>query len=593
VKSKQASTSFFEKKEAKKLLQNVGFGTAGASSVRAQRSNPDARLPRLRRRKFLDCFAALTMTSWLFAATPAFADPGDCGTIVLPTGLGVAPSDDITSLNPLLVTSLYNAQASSLLYLGLIWIGRGSKIDWSRSLASSITTPDNGTTYDVTLRPWHWSDGVPVTTADIAYTWKLIQELGPNYAGFGAGGMPDIVKTFTIISPTQFQVVLKRQVNPTWYTYNGLSAFVPLPEHSWGKYDIDQIFQAQSTPSFYNVVDGPLFLQSLDTGLQAIFVPNPAYEGPKLHFNRMVFRFFHTDGAMLQQVESGDLDMANAPLAFWNVIQNIPGVHVVSMPPSLGFDETAFNFRNDKVAFLRDVRVRQAMADALDQQEIVQLIYHGQGTMIRGPVPPVPPTFLSPEMRAGQFPVGYDPAKARALLAQAGFSPGPDGIMQKNGQRLSFTMLFPGGDATTDQDGLFEQADLKKIGIDVKLQNIEFNQMLALIDNPHADWDAAGLGETLGGYPSGEDEFKTGSFENAGGYSDPKMDQLIDESTDKPGLQGLFDYENYASAQQPVLFEQKPEIPLLVSDRIQNADAFIDPAANYYPDVLTCKVPES
>ena len=56
---------------------------------------------------------------------------------------------------------------------------------------------------------------------------------------------------------------------------------------------------------------------------------------------------------------------------------------------------------------------------------MIKLIDHGQGVEIYGPVPPVPPTFLSPEMRAGHYPVGYDPAKARALFSAAGYSAGP------------------------------------------------------------------------------------------------------------------------------------------------------------------------
>ncbi len=565
---------------------------APLSSLRAQRSNPETPNAHPRRRKFLNGFAALAITIWVFHTTSAQADQkGNCGTIVLPTGLGAAPSADITSLNPMLVTSLYNVEAAGLLFEGLIWIGRDAKIDYSRSLASSITTPDNGTTYDVTLRPWHWSDGTLVTTADVAYTWKLINQLGTTYAGYGAGGMPDIVKTFTVISPTQFEVILKHAVNPTWFIYNGLSQFSPLPAKSWSKYNTDQLWQAQSSPDFYNIVDGPLKIQQLNIGLDAVFVPNPAYDGPKMHFDRLVFKFFHNDGASLQQVETGDLDMANAPLAFWETIQHVPGLHIVSLPPPLGYNLMALNFRDDRVGFFRDVRVRQAMADAINQNEIVKLVYHGQGTPVYGPVPPQPPTFLSPAMRAGNYPVGYNPQKSRALLEQAGFTPGPDGIMQKNGQKLAFTILAPGGDATADQDELFEQAGLRAIGIDAKLQNIEFNQMLALIENPKATWDAAFLGFTVGGYPSGEDLFAPGAFENMGGYDDPKMNALITESTDKPGLQGLFDYEDYATAQQPILFEQKQSVPLLVSNRIQNAAAFVDAAGNFYPDELYCSIP--
>ncbi len=525
----------------------------------------------------------------LSLAAPALADQkGNCGTIILPTGVGVAPSADITSMNPLLVTSLYNAQTASLMFQGLIWLDRDEQIDWSRSLASDIETPDQGQTYNVTLRPWHWSDGVPVTAADVAYTFKLIKQLGTTYAGYGAGGMPDIVKSLNIISPTQFQVVLTHRVNPTWFTYNGLSQFTPLPEHSWGKYSVDQIWQEQSSPAFFNVVDGPLKIQSLNTGLNAIMVPNPNFEGPKMHFDRLIFKFLDTQGASLQQVEAGDLDMANAPLAFWSAIQNLPGLHLVAMPPSLSYDEIALNFRNPHVAFFRDVRVRQAMADAINQAEIIKVIYHGQGAEAHGPAPTTPPTFLSPDMRAGHYPVSFDPAKSRALLQAAGFTPGPDGVMQKNGQRLSFVYLLPQGDATTDLVGIFEQAAMKKIGIDMKIQNIEFNQMLALLVSGGTGWEAAGLGETLGGYPSGEYLFKTGSAENSGGYSDKMIDTLIDRSTNEPGLQGLFDYEDYASAQQPVIFEQHTAQPILANDRIHGVENFVDPAGNYYPEQLYC-----
>ena len=289
---------------------------------------------------------------------------------------------------------MYNQQAAGLLFQPLIWLNANTaQIDWSRSIASSVTTPDNGTTYDVTLRPWHWSDGVPVTTADVAYAFKLIKAFGTTYAGYGAGGMPGIVKSLEILSPTQFRVVLTHQVNPTWFIYNGLGQLQPLPEHSWGKYTTNQIFQGQSSPSFFNVVDGPLKAERLDVGLDLVLVPNPTYDGPKLHFDRLIFKFLESDDAALQGIEAGELDMANVPLALWAGVQRLPGLKLTTLPPEGDYNEIALNFRNPAVSFFRDVRVRDAMADAIDQAEMVNLIDHGLGVQIWGPIVPVPQPF--------------------------------------------------------------------------------------------------------------------------------------------------------------------------------------------------------
>ncbi len=253
--------------------------------------------------------------------------------------------------------------------------------------------------------------------------------------------------------------------------------------------------QKQSTPGFFNVIDGPLFAQRLDMGLDLVMVPNANFEGPKMHFDRLIFKFLESDGAAVQGLESGDLDMANVPDALWNAVQHVPDTSIVTLPPDQSFNEIEMNMRNPKVPFFRDVRVRDAMADAIDQAGMVKLIDHGAGQVINGPVPPMPPTFLSPAMRAGHYPVGYDPAKARALLAQAGYTMGPDGILQKDGKKLSFTFLMLSDDALIEQMTEIIQSDFAKVGIQMKVHEIEFNQLMALLNNPKADWQAAGLAE--------------------------------------------------------------------------------------------------
>lgn len=535
---------------------------------------------------FLALFALLASTT---APLPSYAQgPQDCGTIVIPPGLGIGPGADVTSFNPLLISSLYNQEAADLMFEQLLWINRYHQIDWSRSIASAVTTPDNGKTYDVTMRPWKWSDGVPVTSADVLYAFQLIKGFGTSFAGYGAGGMPDIVQSLTAQDAEHFTVTLRHTVNPQWFMLNGLSQLQPLPEHAWGKYNTDEIWQEQSSPSFFQTVDGPLIVKKLVVGVDAEFVPNPLYGGDKMHFDRFVMKFENAEGQELQAVQSHDLDMGNVPFDLYDKARTLPGNNVVTLPPSYSWHELIPNMANPATKFFADVRVRDAIADAIDQQQVIDLAMHGQGVITRGPVPPYPPTFLSPSAKAGNYPVGYDPAKARALLAAAGFTPGADGIMQKDGQRLAFTLLIPAGQPLRIEMAETIQQNLHAVGIDMKVHQEEFNEILTqMVSQPQA-WEAILIAEDLSAYPSGEALFKGGGFYNNNGYSSPEMDRLIAQSTDVPGLDGLNAYQDYASAQQPVIFLPNDRYSVLVRDGLHGVQDFMNPLGAWAPEKLYC-----
>lgn len=531
---------------------------------------------------------SIVIVAMLAAVPPAYAvQKGDCGTIVLPSGGGNGPSDDITSFSPFFSDNAYSEESGWLLYPNLLWVNRYSQIDWARSLASAVTTTNN-TVFTITLRPWHWSDGVPLGAEDVAYTFGLIQKLGPSWPGYGSGGLPYIVKTVKVLSPAQLQIITVHPVNPMWFIYNGIGSLEPVPEHAWKKYSLDQMMQLQSTPGFFDVVDGPLKIQRLEIGLDAVFVPNSAWEGPKMHFSRLIFEFLQGDGANVQGVESGAFDAAELPTDLFAAVKNFPGVHVEILPQSIYQNVICMNFRNPKVAFFRDVRVRQAMEDSIDQNAIVKNLEHGAGDAAYGPVPHSFAWFLSPAMQAGVYPVGYDPAKSRALLAEAGYTPGPDGIMQKDGQRLSFTYLEESGtDAVTELDETL-QTDFRGVGIDMTIRLMEFNQLLALMAGPPDGWEATGVGQPTQEYPSGEAQYETGAYQNQGGYSDSVLDKLINANIDQPDMAALYTYETYASAQQPVIFSPRERPVILVRNRLHGMTEFLNPAAMFAPDQLYC-----
>ncbi len=528
----------------------------------------------------------------LSLAGPATAaDPDDCGTIIIPPGVGLGPGSDITSFNPLLVQSEYNLQAADLMFAQLVWIDRNHEIDYSRSVASAVTTPDQGRTYNVTLRPWHWSDGVPVTAADVAYTLHLIRQLGTTYTEFGTGGMPDIIQSFTIADPTHFIIVLKSAVNPDWFIMNGLQLLQPLPAHVWSRYTLDQIWQNQSTPKFFHVVDGPLMVRQLVVGQDAVFVPNPRYDGPTLHFRRFIFKFENSEGMELQAVESHEVDISNLPFSLWDAAQHLPGLSVVPLAPSYSWHELIPNLANKSTGFFADVRVRDAMADAIDQRQIVSLAFHGHGDPVHGPVPPEPARFLSPAARANAYPVSYDPAKAKALLAAAGFAPGPDGILQRAGKPFAFTLMIPADQTMRIEMAEVIQQDFHAVGIDMKVAQVEFNQMMALNIGPAAGWQAMLFATDENAYPTGESNFKVGGFYDTNGYASARMDRLIDQSTNQPGRGGLFAYEDYASAQQPVIFLPVEAYAVLVRNGLHGVKEFLadlNPYALMEPDQLYC-----
>jgi peptide/nickel transport system substrate-binding protein len=524
----------------------------------------------------------------MLAGGGAWADEkGDCGTIVMPTGAGQAGADDLTSFSPLYSTTAYNAEASALLYPSLLWINRFYQIDWSRSLASAVTTADDQT-FMVTMRPWHWSDGVPVTASDVLYSFNIAKGLGPAWPAYGQGGLPDIVKSMTVLSPTQLQIITIHKVNPTWFIYNAISGLVPLPEHAWKRYTPDQQFQLQSTPSFYQPVDGPLMLISLNVGIDAVLVPNPAWEGPKMHFSRLVFTFQQGNGVGVQGVESGKLDEAALPTDLYRAADRFPGTHVVVTGQTIYQNVLELNLHNPAVAFFQDVRVRQAIEDSIDQNQLIYGLDHGAADPAYGPILATMTKFQTPAMRRGDYPAGYNPTKAKKLLAAAGYHPGPDGIMEKDGQRISFTLLQESGDdAVTEQIEILQQ-NFRKTGIEMKVHIMEFNELIARMSSSRLGWDAGFAGQPVSFYPSGENEFLGSSFQNFSRFDDPIANAMIERNISSPDPQYLYQYETYLSEQLPSIFFPRPRPVIIARDRLHGINDFIDPAGNYAPDQLYC-----
>lgn len=508
------------------------------------------------------------------------------GTVVTVPGVGLAPPAAMNGFNPLLTDSAYDSEAENLMYQPLLWVTRNFTINYDLSIARKVVVGPQHRSYTVYLsQKWKWSDGVPVTTADVAYTYHMLMKLGPLYAGWDAGGFPQEIRSFTVLGPYEFRVVTKRSVNPKWFELSGLLDFTPYPAHSWKKYSIKEMNDNMTNPDFFSVVDGPFRLESFHAGRYASMVPNAAYSGPdKPHIHRLVFRFLNSNASVFFALKSGTVQLGNLPAPLYPARSQLINDRISIIGPGWGFNYLGFNYANPKLSFIRDVLVRQAMMHAINQDLMIRVLGFGHGVRAYGLIPGNPPVYLSPEAKELLKQGAYDPQLADKLLDEAGWHRGPDGIRQKDGKKMEFTLYMPpsmvrGPTLLTEM--------FAKVGILVRLREMPFNEVYAKMIDPHdLHWQAVYLAWSQSSFPTGGSIFKCGGIQNAYHYCNPKMDALAGRIRIDNGLDALYKFQNYFTEQQPVIVLPYMKTFVVAVKNLHGVKQAITPSGNFYPQFL-------
>ncbi len=521
------------------------------------------------------CGSTSTPTPSATAKT-ASTKPVHGGTIIQALGPLVAINWYLP-LRPVAYNSLYDAWAASLMYKGLFHVAPNGTVDFSRSIASSITWNKSGTVYTVKMNPkWHWSNGTPVTAQDVQFTWNLIKAASAPtapapwpYAGAGSGGVPQMIKQFQVINSHEFQITLTGPVNQVWFEYNGLGDFMPLPEQAWNKYpnnvnqELSYLASNGNNVNFFKVVDGPFRLTQATQNVSWTFLPNSSYDGHKPYINKFVLAYETSETSEVNGLKSGTVQVGYLPLSEYNVRSQLTN-DKLNTSYSYSIDRTILNFKSPTVgSILKQLPVRQAMQMGIDQQAIINALYNGMGVPGTGPVPLHPKTFLAPQLEKPLYPFNI---KAGVKLLEKNGWHLVNGVMTNSqGQQLSFTMQYDSGSSTTLAMVQILQQDWAKEGIKVSLSPVPFATMLQYHHQP-TKWEIqTGLGWSYGGsYPSGGGMYATNGGYNFYGYANPTMDTLIAAThTPQPSTTAaqaaLNQYQLFAARQLPNLWMPVPE----------------------------------
>jgi peptide/nickel transport system substrate-binding protein len=267
---------------------------------------------------------------------------------------------------------------------------------------------------------------------------------------------------------------------------------------------------------------GPFKFGSWAAGENLVLEAFDDYHGGRPYLDRVTFRFIPNASARVLALEAGEIDHTVVPPAEVATVRSMPHV-ALHDALTLAYAYIGWNLRNPLLA---DRRVRQALTHAIDRQEIVDTILEGHAVVAHSPASPVIAWAYADDVPKFE----YDPARARALLAEAGWAPGADGVLTKDGVPFAFELLTDEGNA--DILVVVQQA-LRQVGIDVRLAQLEWGTLQQRVRPPSSDFDAVAMGwqllESADPSPQWHSRSMTQGAKHVG-FSDARVDELIDRS---------------------------------------------------------------
>jgi len=375
-----------------------------------------------------------------------------------------------------------------------------------------------------------WSDGVPVTARDVEFTYRAWTD--PDLAWTGA---------FTVEAVERVEVIDERTVAfhfsrayPSQLLDVATGAVI-LPEHAWGKLPFAEWRTSADWFRENLVVDGPFRLVSWTPQHEIVLERNPRYYEEGLpYLDRAIFRVVPDQTSQLTQLLNGELDFV-----FQLSPDDAARVEAADGVELLTYWGRQVIFIGWNVAkpLFADPRLRRAMTYGIDRRTLVDSIWGPYARPIDSPVLPG----MWPGAEAEPLP--YDPDRARALLAEAGWEDRDgDGVREKGGRELAFELITNTGNRQREDALVLIQDQLRRIGVDVEPQALEFNTMVEKVNG--GTYDATIAGWVI---PTTFDyRFMYATSEIGGtnfvGYSDPKTDAVLDAMRAVPDREAMGPY---------------------------------------------------
>lgn len=434
------------------------------------------------------------------------------------------------TLNPITSTDGYAREVQGFIMDSLM--ERNSETyEWSPALAEKFEISKDGKQFTFVLRKGaKWSDGKPVTVEDVKFSFDVIFD--PTYNVAQLRPYYENIEKLEIVDASTVRFTTKTKYFDNFTVAAGLTVF---PKHIYGN-------AAEGRKMNKTIIgSGPYKMEKYDKGQSIVLVRNKDWWGNgveamkgRWNFEKIRMRFLKDSNIAIEAVKKGDIDFHDLTAEEFTKKTSGPEwgksvmkVQTQNIAPKL-YGYIGWNFKRPMFAN-KDVRL--ALYKLINREEMNQKFRYGLATYATGPWSP-----QSEYADSSVKPVLYDPKGAVELLKKAGYSDSDkDGLLDHvvNGRKenLSFTLYY--GSKDNEKYYVLYQSDLRKVGIEMKLQLLEWNAILKNVDEKN--FDAIAMSWGGGSVDLDPKQIWYSTSANKGGsnfisYANPEVDKMIDEA---------------------------------------------------------------
>jgi peptide/nickel transport system substrate-binding protein/microcin C transport system substrate-binding protein len=437
-------------------------------------------------------FGIVTVSPSVRADGGAYGNPNAPQGGTFSVNLGIEP----TTLNPITGTDVPNQEVQSYTIDSLMDRDPNT-YEWIPALAEKVEKSADGKTFTFTLRKnAKWHDGKPVTAEDVKFSLDVIFD--PKYNAAHLRPYYESIEKAEIVDPLTVRFTTKTKYFKNFEVVAGLAI---LPKHFYGDAD------AGKKKNKTILGSGPFKLAKYEQGQYILLEKNKEWWGSSVpemkgryNFATIRMRFIKESDFAIERLKKGELD----------------------------FDELTPEAYTKKAV---GSEWGKSVYHLLNREEMNQKFRFGMSLLATGP-------WYQQSDYANKTvkPVLFDPKKAVELLKKAGWTDtDKNGLLDKvvNGKKVDFRFSLIYGNPDTEKYWVMFQSDLKKVGIQMDLQRLEWNALLKNVDE--ANFDAIALGWGGGSVDLDPKQiWHSASIGKGGsnfiGYSNPEVDKLIEEA---------------------------------------------------------------